>query len=125
PSWQVGQSILVVKLHPAHGAVGFVPALGRQVEPVERAHQQLGAAMIGRVAVEDVAALVFYEYAQAEHIGGALDRRQAEVVKRTSGLAIICCERYAKIVALPQQSVLPRASRQVAERSLWWVSMRK
>ena len=40
-------SISVVQPDPAHGATGFIAAFGGEVEPVERTHQQLGAAMIG------------------------------------------------------------------------------
>ena len=40
-------SIFVVQAHPAHGAGALVAALGDEIEPVERAHQQFGAATMG------------------------------------------------------------------------------
>src|SRR4051812_22549285 len=41
-------SISIVQPHPAHRAFGLVAALGGEVEPVEGAHQQLGASVMGR-----------------------------------------------------------------------------
>src|SRR5215216_1590660 len=56
--------VFVVKPHPAHDA-RLVAALRRQVEPIEGAGEELGAARIDRVGVEDLAAAVPREHARA------------------------------------------------------------
>ena len=59
--------VLVVQAHPVHGASALVTALGDEIEPVERTHQQLGAAMIGRVGMEDGAAVIQYPLKDADN----------------------------------------------------------
>src|SRR5215510_5830671 len=49
--------VFVVAAHPAHGLVAFVAALGRAVKDRVEAHQELGAAGVGGVAVVEGAVL--------------------------------------------------------------------
>ncbi|MNP24673.1 hypothetical protein D3C76_1174470 [compost metagenome] len=60
----LGLFILIMMSHPVHDFV-FVAALGRQVEVVAGADQNVEAAGVGGVGVEDVAGFVAIEDAQA------------------------------------------------------------
>src|SRR3546814_748913 len=97
-SSDVCSSYLIVQSNPAHGAVGFIAALGGKVQPVERAHQQFGAAVVGRIGVEDVALLVFDENAHAEHVRAVADGGETIVVACTASGACFLRERNAEIV---------------------------
>ena len=58
---------MLVQPQPLHGAGGvLVTALGGEIEPVVGAHQQFGTAAIGRVGMEDGAAVILYEDVCAE-----------------------------------------------------------
>src|SRR3546814_3116320 len=89
-------SVLIMQADPIHGTAGFVAPLGCEVKPIERPHQQLSAAVIGRVAVENIALLVLNEDADAEHVRTVADGGQAVIVERAAGGAILLRERHAE-----------------------------
>src|ERR687898_2607480 len=92
------RSIFVVQPHPAHRAAGLIAALGGEVEPIHRARQQFGPAVIGRIAVEDVAIIVPYEDADAEHVRAVADWRKPVIVGCYAGGAVLRRERHAEII---------------------------
>ena len=60
----LGLFVFIVMPHPVHDFV-FVAALGREIEVVVGADQDVEAAGVGGVGVEDVAGFVAIEDAQA------------------------------------------------------------
>src|SRR4029450_3004774 len=99
PSTAILAVIFVVQFEPAHDALVFVAALGREIEPGEGAHQPLTAPAIGGVGVKDVPALIAREDAGAVHVLAALDGLRAVIVERPAGVDVLLPKRHAEIIS--------------------------